>query len=305
MRFCGHETFSIREGWLYKGLAMLRNDPERLGDEFVADYLGVGRNMAKSIRHWLFATGLAERSPAAGVKGRMILTPTDLGTLVGEKDPHFLEIGTWWALHVNLVNNKEHATSWAWFFNNFNLERFERTIAVENLRRHVQLLRQTMPSIKTLERDIACMLSSYARTIPQDNTDPEEQRDCPFRELGLLSYFKSSGYYQLHQGVKAIPPELFGYAMSVAFRDAREGNASTGITIHNATRQDGGPGRSFALTGESLFEVALRAEAEIGGKAIWIDGLAGSRVVRVSQKPPIQWLKEYYSSVEQEAQDAA
>ena len=61
MKFSGHETFAIREGWLHKGLKLLIKEPELLYDEYVADWLGVGKNMARSIRHWLEVTGLAER----------------------------------------------------------------------------------------------------------------------------------------------------------------------------------------------------------------------------------------------------
>lgn len=61
MRFGGHQTFAIRGGWLYKGLRMVMEDPKRMDDPDVADWLGVGRNMVKSIYHWLQATGLAER----------------------------------------------------------------------------------------------------------------------------------------------------------------------------------------------------------------------------------------------------
>jgi hypothetical protein len=53
MRFGGHETFAIREGWLHKGLRLLADEPHLLADDHAADWLGVGRNMAKSIRHWL------------------------------------------------------------------------------------------------------------------------------------------------------------------------------------------------------------------------------------------------------------
>lgn len=72
MRFSGHETFSIREGWLHKGLSMLRDEPDKLFDEHAADYLGVGTNMAKSIRHWLQATGMADRDP--NNRGKLIIT---------------------------------------------------------------------------------------------------------------------------------------------------------------------------------------------------------------------------------------
>ena len=61
MKFSGHETFAIREGWLHKGLKLLIEAPDKLVHEFSADWLGVGKNMARSIRHWLEVTGLARR----------------------------------------------------------------------------------------------------------------------------------------------------------------------------------------------------------------------------------------------------
>lgn len=48
MRFGGHETFPVREGWLHKGLKLVAEEPDKLSHEHVADWLGVGRNMAKS-----------------------------------------------------------------------------------------------------------------------------------------------------------------------------------------------------------------------------------------------------------------
>jgi hypothetical protein len=129
--------------------------------------------------------------------------------------------------------------------------------------------------------------------------DPEEARDCPFTELGLLSYFRTTGHYQLHQGVKDIPPHVFGYALSKAFPEAREDNGMLDITIHEATRQPGGPGKVFVLTSEALFEVALRLESEAPTGDIQIAGLASERVIRVRKKQPLEWLQEYYARIEQ------
>src|SRR5437867_7802356 len=102
MRFGGHETFAIREGWLHKGLKLLIEQPDRLVDEYAADWLGVGRNMAKSIRHWLVATNLADQALGQRSGKTARLKVTEFGRLVYERDPYFSEIGTWWALHVNL-----------------------------------------------------------------------------------------------------------------------------------------------------------------------------------------------------------
>lgn len=299
MRFGGHETFAIREGWLHKGLRLLNDDPELLSAEDLADHLGVGRNMGKAIRHWLQATQLAEKNPNAESGKRTLLQLTDLGQLVWKQDPYFLSEGTWWFLHVNLVNNPDFAASWAWFFNSFGHDRFGRDVCVESLSRHIEMTQKRPPSAATLGRDLGCMLSSYARTIPGNLDDPEDGSDCPFRDLGLLSYFKTSGYYQLHHEVKAIPPEVLGYSLSVAFEDASHGAKSRDITITDASRKAGGPGRCFALTAESLFEVASRAESLCDGNEIQISGLAGDRVIRVKQQSPLEWVETHYAAIEE------
>jgi Protein of unknown function (DUF4007) len=305
MRFGGHETFAIREGWLHKGLKMVAEEPDRLVDEYAADWLGVGINMAKSIRHWLQATGLAAPSPEKRAAKTVRLKETEFGHLVYERDPYFVETGTWWALHVNLVNAPEHAASWVWFFNHFNLSRFERSVCVESACRYLEMSKGRMPGIKTLQRDIACLLNTYARVIPAEHDDPEEARDCPFTELGLLSYFRTSGYYQLHQGLKDVPPQLFGYALSKAFPEVAEGKGTIDLTIREVTRQPGGPCRGFVLTAESLFEMALRAESSTRARDFEIAGLATDRVIRVRKKKPLDWLRDYYRDVEQADQHAA
>ena len=80
MRFGGHETFPVREGWLHKGLKLVVEEPGKLTGEHVADWLEVGRNMAKSIRYWLQAAGLCEqvsgrrhRKGAPGRSGERLL----------------------------------------------------------------------------------------------------------------------------------------------------------------------------------------------------------------------------------------
>ena len=305
MRFGGHETFAIREGWLHKGVKLLAENPEQLSHENACDFLGVGRNMAKSIRHWLTATGLAQPPHGYKTSDKLVFTLTDFGNLVWKHDPYFTEPGTWWAIHINLVNCSAHALTWTWFFNSFNIDRFERPVCLGALKRHLELSKQRMPSHRTLERDVACLLASYARPIPSPNEDPEDGNDCPLRELGLLSFFKVSGYYQTHQVRKGIPAELFGYSISRAFRDAADGKGSTDITLFDAARTAGGPGRAFLLTTESVFEVATQAESRLTDGGIEIVGLAGNRAIRVVRRPPLTWLRQYYRNVGRKNRHAA
>lgn len=305
MRFGGHETFAIREGWLHKGLKLLHEHPDLIVDPDVCDYLGVGRNMARSIRHWLAATGLAQSAHIPRISSKPVLAASDFGELVWKHDPYFTEPGTWWAVHVNLVNSPNHALTWSWFFNNFHSGRFDRSVCFESFKRHLELSKQRLPSPRTLERDIACLLATYARVIPPPNDDPEEGNDCPLRDLALISHFKTSGYYQVHQGRKDIPAEIFGYALATAFRDAAGKKGTTDITLLDAARTAGGPGRAFVLTAESLFEVATNLEETSPEAGIQIVGLAGNRALRVPKRKPLAWLEQYYETIERKDRHAA
>lgn len=302
MRFSGHETFPVREGWLHKGLALLLDRPDRLIDEHAADWLGVGRNMARSIRHWLQVTGLAER--VGGLRSGS-LAVTDLGRLVYRSDPYFMEPGTWWALHVNIVNNPTEATSWAWFFNRFAIRRFDRAVCVEALRRHLRLHSKRVPSLNTLDRDLGCLLLTYGREIPSRPSDPEDAYDSPFRELGLLSHFRASGYYELDLGVKRIPDELLGYSLARANDAETASGKSLEVPIQLAAAQAGGPGRAFCLTAEMLFEQIVGAGNAGPDGEFELVGLAGERIIRVPARAPSGWLKKYYAGRGERSVDVA
>ena len=108
---------SFARGWLAKGLRLLRDDATAFDDPYVADQLGVGRNMAKSIEHWLLATGLAEKPERRGRRpGQPRLMVTEFGETISQHDPWFLDPGTWWFLHINLVRTPAHAGDLALVF---------------------------------------------------------------------------------------------------------------------------------------------------------------------------------------------
>ena len=301
MKFSGHETFPVREGWLHKGLKLLSENPHLFLDPEVSDYLGVGRNMAKSIKHWLQVTGLAQPVGSDPDSNRTLMHMTKLGELIWQRDPFFLEAGTWWILHINLLSYREVASTWYWFFNKFGHDRFDRAVCVESLRRFIEAEQKRVPSIATIQRDLGCMLLSYARCIPSTSEDPEDGADCPFRDLGLLSYYKTSGYYQLHQGVKDVPLDIFCYAMTRAFGDTRQRTKVVDIRLHDAARQEGGPGRAFCLSGETLFELVSQLESRATDNELQIAGIAGDRAIRLRCHSPLEWIEKFYKHAEEGA----
>ena len=296
MKFSGHETFAIRDGWLFKGLKLLTEEPELFVDEHVADWLGVGRNMARAVKHWLLATGLAETKDGVKMKKRRF-TITPFGEMVFERDPYFSEPGTWWAIHVNLVHSPDSTASWLWFFNRFGETKFERAFCLDHLFRYVNLLRKREPSKTTLQKDLGCLLSSYARRTPEDRQDVEEANDCPLIELDLMRFYRTSGTYQLNYEVKDIPPHLLGYCLSRAFWGTQSGGKFIDVKLHDAVNATGSPGRCFALSGAALFEVASRAERELPTRKIRLSTLGGERALRFQRERPLEWLRWYYDSL--------
>ena len=216
MRFGGHQTFFVREGWLAKGLKLLREDASKFDNPYVADQLGVGRNMAKSIEHWLLATGLAEKTERGGRgrSGHPRLKVAELGKVVARHDPWFLDPGTWWFLHINLVRTPGSCSNVALVFQPLRGEQVRaRGRVVAQLEQHERMNSRRTATRKTLERDVSCFLGSYAVEVPYRRKDPEEEIDCPFQELRIIRHFRASGYYELNRRRKSIPQHALLYAL--------------------------------------------------------------------------------------------
>ena len=300
MRFGGHQTFYVREGWLAKGLALLLEDASAFDDPFVADQLGVGRNMAKSIEHWMLATGLATKGERRRRPDRPRLKATELGKIIAKHDPWFLDPGTWWFLHINLVRSPAHAATWHWFFNHYASSRFERATVVAQLEQHERLRSQRVSSAKTLERDVSCFLGSYAVEVPYRRKDPEEEIDCPFQELRIIRHFRASGYYELNRRRKSISPQVLLYALQapdLTF-DARTGIVD--VTLHDLHRMEGGPAQVLALSADALFEHLVELETNSRDAPLSMSGLAGDRQLRFELVPTQELIVRHFDHVTEE-----
>ena len=164
LTFAKHETFYIREGWLFKGMAAIKqaedtNSPPTIFlDSDAPERLGIGRNMVRSLRYWMQATGLAEERS----EGRTVQRLTPYGELVWQYDPYLENDGTLWLIHYHLVCNRELATSWHWFFNHYAPNSFTDEQALNALRNWVVTAATERQVAKSsLKKDIACLLRTY------------------------------------------------------------------------------------------------------------------------------------------------
>jgi len=177
----GHESFVLRDGWLTKGIQAVLKDPKLFTVNAGADALGVGTNMAKSIRYWLNAGMLITDSPAKGVFLSVI------GKIIHDNDLYCEDVFTLWIIHSIIARNFEKATSWNLFFNAMNVTSgFTRDEMVGMMKELIiEHTGEQEPSERSIRDDCSAILSMYSPSVSTE--DPEEKRNSPFEVLGLIS----------------------------------------------------------------------------------------------------------------------
>ena len=287
--FGRHETFTIRHGWLGKGLSRLASPQGFEADTETADKLGLGSRMVRSLAYWLEATGLADVS----VEGRSkSLEMSDVGRVVDASDAYFEYAGTWWFVHLALATRDGSAP--AWFFNDYLERSFERAVCVEAFLRYAKQHATKPPTIQTAQRDVANVLASYAYD-PTEAQDPEDGTVCPLVELRLVAYHRDTRRFEKVRPVDPVPVEAVLAAASLC------ANGAETLSIQELVSHRHGPGRIFGLSAEMIDRAAQDA-AKYYTKAGVTYGLLGSeRRLRAPDKPTAWWLERHYNRVEASA----
>ena len=96
---------------------------------------------------------------------------TTLGQIISDNDIYLEDFFTLWLLHINLVRNKEMATTWNLFFNEFKADTFENIDAKNYLQNYLQKS-EIKFNDNSLQVDINVLLSMYSKEY--NNIDPED-----------------------------------------------------------------------------------------------------------------------------------
>lgn len=235
-RLKGHESFVPREGWLTKGLTQVAMDSRLYQKNSGADALGVGTNMAKSIRYWMKTAGFTKENSQTGV----ILTP--LGEVVRKNDVAFEELFTLWIAHANIVSNFELATSWNLFFNRMNVSSAFTRDELANMMRALLLeaTGETELSERSVRDDCSAILSMYANGAGKTD-DPEEKKTSPFSELGLLGTARG-GFMKKRPSLQSLDE------LAVLYTFVEELNEKKSLPIDYLADGENMPGNTFYLT---------------------------------------------------------
>lgn len=266
LTFSGHETFVLRSNWLKKAYDLLQHHPDLflLEDAFVR--LGVGKNMAQSIRFWGRVCGVFERAEDGH-------RATRLGTaLLADDgwDPFLVTPAGRWLLHWQIVAGPEAPFTWFYSFNLLRRGEFDAGQLAQQILQAVAQRGARAPSPATLGRDVDCMLRCYLRPdAAQLGAGAEDALHCPLHELDLLQAMPGQALYRVGSGPRPdLPDALVAFA---ALHQARALGRAT-VAFNELAYAERSPGRIFRLDEDALLARLLRVEAATGGRAVYAEG---------------------------------
>ena len=200
----GHESFSIREGWLTKGLLEVTANPKVFSEKEQTDIFGIGTNMVKSLKYWLQATKLIKENK----KNEYILS--DLGKLIFENDKYFEKKISLYLVHLNLVMNTDKAFIWNLFFNKCHFKSFSKKDLFEHIS---ELLKADNYEFNEniLADEISVLLKTY--TIDENEGTPEDNSICPLTELKLIKKVNKNNYQRENTNISNLSKYVVYWCM--------------------------------------------------------------------------------------------
>lgn len=230
LRLKRHETFSIREGWLEKGL----NTIEKYNDCFRKDngpkILGLGSNMCKSLKYWLKATGIAEFGQNAEL--------TEFGKLLYKNDQFLESDFSWFMIHAKLSMNFEDAPVINRIFNG-NYSKFEKELLVSYLIEYFKINGYEIGAETSLESDVSIAIRSYSNN---DVSNPENNMNCPLGKLTLIKIDDRKIYYKNQPSHSSLHYLVVYYVMEECM------NRVADFNLDDFCNKENNPMRIFNIT---------------------------------------------------------
>jgi hypothetical protein len=177
-----HQSFYLRDRWLSKALRYLLEDKRFFYNKDSFEKVGLGKNMLQSLRFWVIATRVVEEKVDKDQKRVHYITP--LGEVIYKFDRFVRFNETASILHYEMTKEKEPATAWYWFFNIFPQQVVSKDELLQSFVYWVNEQETREVSIKSLKRDIECLLKLY--TAGHSTFDPEEVIHSPIHKIGLI-----------------------------------------------------------------------------------------------------------------------
>ena len=219
-RFSGHDTFHCKEQWILKGLQLVeaQGGVKIFKEQKAIPLLGVGKNMVRSIQHWLRAFGVLDNENKVSEFANLLF-------LVERLDPYLENDGSLWLLQFYLCKTN-HSSIFKLIFSNyfsdkatldfseFQILSFVNRLLIDNKQKEV--------ADKTLNSDFKVFIRTYVFPIKNDKTI-EDDFSAPLLSLNLVSdtgrkNTVNQTIYRLNRGVQeSISIQIFAYCLLSEF----------------------------------------------------------------------------------------
>ncbi len=262
-RFTGHETFPCRYPWLPKAVAALKEQPSLFKDiDNAIVRLGVGKQMARSIRFWVEAAKFVKKQE----KGDFKISKLGRKLFVEEKyDPYLEDIQTLWLIHWNFSTHLESPIfAWDFLMNRWqDPEIFAETV-IQTFKKEADLQGRKL-SWATLKQHFNIFLHTYVPTRGKKVAVLEDNLDCPLIELNLIRQVgervsggngKREPIYAFNREPKSqISQQLFFYCLNDFWETYHSKEQS--LQFRQIASGHGSPGQIFKF---SEVEIRIRLE---------------------------------------------
>ena len=221
-RFSGHDTFHCKEQWILKGLQLVQNqgDVSIFKNNDAIPLLGVGKNMVRSIHHWLRAFGVLD-------SGNQVSELAKLLFLTDELDPFLENDGSLWILQYTLCNTN-HSSIFQLIFSKYFSDKATLDFSEYQILNFVNrlLVEQGQKEVaeKTFNSDFKVFIRTYVSPAKNEKT-VEDDFNAPLLSLNLISdtgrkNTANQTVYRLNRRVQdTVSIEVFGYCLLTEFKD--------------------------------------------------------------------------------------
>ncbi|MEK3782435.1 DUF4007 family protein [Paenibacillus sp. FSL R5-0810] len=281
MGYGQHQSFYLRTYWLRKAIQQLEKNNRFFYEKEASEWIGLGSNMVKSLKHWIEATDICEIDKRNS-DNKVIHTISPFGEIFNEYDPYIEINDTVSILHYHIVDSDDPSTTWYWLFNEYDKSSFDKEEALNDLISWINKNYDTKNSTDTLERDLDCLLKQYFSRNKSE--DPEEVIQSPFVALNLLEELDGR-IYKRHPkyediGLTALMYVLLKYGQ-------------TELSIDEIATNTNLWGRVFNLQRNEIVR-AIEQLVNTYKYPLVFDRTNRLDLVRVTLVDPIEFLKEEY-----------
>lgn len=270
-----HESFSIREGWLAKGIKNVKEYGNVFALQNATDIIGIGTNMVKSLKYWMTATKLIEE------KNREIML-SDFGSIINEYDPYLEDIFSWWLIHINMITNIDDAYIYNLFFNKCNIKTFTKRELYEKL--YALLINEKLTfNENILQDEVNMIIKTY--TIDEKIDNPENNFICPLSELNLLKKVDRDTYEKNRPEIRNLPFWVVYYIICLLLDDRDN------ISIDELLKEENSPAKLLNMDKNLINEYLDEMKKN---DLIIINRTAGLNMVYLKKKLSLNEIAEEY-----------